>query len=279
MHVVIVDDEHLVLKDIERVVRGALPECALFCFDAPSGAIAHAEANRTDIAFVDIEMGGMNGLELARRLKEINGQTNIIFVTGYSEYAIDSYSIPASGYIMKPASVHAIVHALDHLRNPVVKTDKRLRVQCFGNFDVFAGAVPLHFPRRKAKELFAYLIHKRGASCTIRELIAILFEDKEENNSLRRQVQTYISTMTKTLKDADAKDVIIKKFNSLAVDTTKVDCDYYRFLQWDIDAVNRYSGEYMSNYSWAEFMAGHLDRTFSLKRMEAFAQNVKLISE
>jgi len=262
MNILVVDDEHLALKNIERAIRGALPGCAIFCFDAPSGALAHAEKNRVDVAFLDIVMCGMSGLELAKCLKEICAQTNIIFITGHSEYAIDSYSVPACGYIMKPASVHAVLRAMDHLRNPVITTDKKLRVQCFGNFDVFAGAAPLHFPRSKAKELLAFLIHKRGASCTTRELIAVLFEDKEENDSLRKQIQTNISVMMKVLKDADAKDVIIKRFNSLSVDTAKVDCDYYRFLQWDMAAVNMYSGEYMSNYSWAEFTAGHLDRMF-----------------
>jgi len=160
----------------------------------------------------------------------------------------------------EPVSVHAILNSLDHVRNPIIKTDNRPRVQCFGNFDIFVGETPLYFSRSKAKELFAYLVHRRGASCTTRELIAALFEGKEENESLRKQIQTHISVMMATLGNASARDVIIKKFNSLAVDITKVNCDYYRFLQWDANAANMYSGEYMSNYSWAEFTVGHLDR-------------------
>ena len=46
---------------------------------------------------------------------------------------------------------------------------------------------------------------------------------------------------------------------NIAVDMTKLDCDFYRFLAWDMEAVNAYSGEYMSNYGWAEFMVGYLD--------------------
>ena len=268
MNIIIVDDEHLALRSCERAVRNALPDSALFCFDAPSAAIAHAEIKRVDIAFLDIAMGGMDGFALSERLQKIHAQTNIIFVTGHSEYAINSYSVPASGYLLKPVSTRAVTRALNYLRYPVAKTDKKLRVQCFGNFDVFAESAPLHFPRSKSKELFAYLIHRRGASCTTQELVALLFAGKGESDSLRKQIQTYISVMMKVLRGAGAKDVIIKKFNTLAVDTAKVDCDYYNFMQGNADSVNLYLGEYMSNYSWAEFTVGHLDRiTLDIKNI------------
>ena len=58
----------------------------------------------------------------------------------------------------------------------------------------------------------------------------------------------------KTMKNYSASSVIFKKYNSLAVDTTKLDCDYYRFAELDAGAVNAYSSEYMSQYYWAEFM-------------------------
>ena len=264
MNIIAVDDERYALENVKRVINKALPDCSLSCFNTPSRALLYADDNRVELAFLDVEMGGMNGLELAKRLKEIYGRTNIVFVTGYSEYAIDSYSVPASGYIVKPVSEKAILSAMEHLRHPALKTatlpeEVKLRVQCFGNFDAFAGGSLLHFSRSKAKELFAYLIHKRGASCTIRELAAVLFENAE-NDSGERQIQTYISSMMKVLREAGADDIIVKKFNSLAVDAEKIDCDYYRFLKWDTYAVNSYTGEYMANYSWAEFAVGYLDK-------------------
>jgi len=145
---------------------------------------------------------------------------------------------------------------------PAVKTEKRIRVQCFGNFDVYVDGALLYFPRKKAKELFAYLIHKRGTSCTIKELVANLLEDREdkiESESINNQIQTFISVMMKVLRGVNAEDAIIKNFNSIAIDIDKVDCDFYRFLQGDPDAKNLYTGEYMSSYSWGETVAGYLD--------------------
>jgi len=259
MQIIAVDDEHLALKNVERVVRNALPECELSCFDTPSVALGYAKNNPIDIAFLDIEMGGMNGLELAKRLKEINGHTSVIFITGYSDYAVEAYSVPACGFIVKPVSAKAVLGAMEHLRKPVEKVAPRLRVQCFGNFEVFKNGVPLYFPRKKAKELFAYLVHKRGTTCTTQELIAVLFEDKSGKASLQKQIQTHISVMMKVLREAGVDDVVLKGFNSIAIDPGKIDCDYYNFIKWDPEAVNQYMGEYITNYAWAEFMIGYLD--------------------
>ncbi len=78
-------------------------------------------------------------------------------------------------------------------------------------------------------------------------------EEKSENN-----VRTYIAAMMKTLEEVGAGDAVIRGFNSIAVDTAKFDCDLYRFLKMDAEAVNSYTGEYMQNYDWSEFMTAYL---------------------
>jgi len=267
MHIIAVDDERLALKNIERAIRTAEPDCDLHCFDRPSFAVAHAGKNNIDVAFLDIKMCDMDGLQLAKWLKDISPETNIIFFTAYNEYARDSYDIPASDYLIKPVTPEAVKDALQKLRNPISKPDtrlpalKKLRAHCFGNFDVYMGtSAPLYFPRSKAKELLAYLIHRRGASCTVEELATVLFDGKEFNSSTSRQVQTIISTMRKTLSMAGAEHALIKQYNSIAIDPENIDCDYYRFLNRDEEAIDIYriTGEYMYNYHWAELTSGRL---------------------
>lgn len=65
--------------------------------------------------------------------------------------------------------------------------------------------------------------------------------------------------MMKTLNAANVSDIVVKRYNHLSVDVSKVDCDYYRFLNGDSEAINSYTGEYMMNYSWGEFTIGYLD--------------------
>lgn len=135
---------------------------------------------------------------------------------------------------------------------------KRVVVQTFGKFQVFVNDVPVKFSRSKSEELLAFLIDRRGAGVTNAEIAAILFEDKEYNRSVKNQVQTIISQLMKTMREYGAEDIIVRQWNSLAVNTQKVQCDYFDFLTRKENNMMKYSGEYMSNYSWAEYTNGYL---------------------
>lgn len=262
MHIIAVDDEPLALGLLVRSIREACADAQISQFQSGQSALEFLETNRCEVAFLDIHMRGINGLTLAKRIKELNPQCNLIFVTGYSEYASDALSMHASGYINKPVSPEDIQAELQDLRHPVVSLpDALLRIRCFGNFDVFTtNGDPIKFSRTKAKELFAYLVYRRGSSCTTRELAAVLFEDDEHSSKQMLYLQKIISSMMQTLREYNAANVIHKTYNAIALIDDAVDCDYYRFLKMDVPSINTYTGEFMSQYSWAEFVAGYLDR-------------------
>ncbi|MDL2214293.1 response regulator [Clostridia bacterium OttesenSCG-928-O13] len=259
MNFLLVDDEPGALEQLAGAVQKAEPAAAVHRFDRPSQALLCATDEKMDVAFLDIEMGGMSGLELAKKLKDICGKTNIVFVTAFGGFALDAYSMHASGYILKPATKESVREALENLRHPLAKTTKDgLRVHTFGNFEVYCDDKPLHFSRSKAKELLAYLVHKRGTGCSAKEIASVLYEDRAYTLSVQRQLQTVIHTLLKTMKEAGCGDMIVRTYNNISIDTSKIDCDYYRFIEGDAKAVNGYAGEYMANYSWAEFTAGYL---------------------
>ena len=138
MRILCVDDEEMMLQMLEMSVREARPEADVTGYEDADDLIEDAEKNGCDIAFLDIHMRGMNGVEVAKRLKQINPKMNIIFVTGFSEYTGEAMKLHASGYIMKPVTKEKVEEELADLRFPIVpKKDAVLRVQCFGNFDVF----------------------------------------------------------------------------------------------------------------------------------------------
>ena len=254
MRILCVDDERLALQMLEQAVKKAKPEAQVLAFKFQDELIDEAAKNGCDVAFLDIHMRGMNGVEVAKELKKINPKMNIIFVTGFSEYTGDAMRLHASGYIMKPVTKEKVEAELSDLRFPIVpKSDALLRVQCFGNFDVFTpDGKPLHFERSKAKEVFAYLVHRHGSSCTKKEIAAILFEDMPYDSKQQIYVQKIMSALMKSLREAGAEKVIEKSYNNIAVNVKLIDCDYYRFEELDAGAVNAYQNEYMSQYYWAE---------------------------
>ena len=267
MNIIAVDDEYLSLIDLEYAIKDIAPEADVLGFESPAAALSFASENHIDIAYLDINMPGLNGIDLAKKLRETNPGINIIFSTGYDEYAKEAFSVQASGYLTKPITAEAIKESLKHLRTPIVIEPKvLLRVQCFGNFDVFADGKILYFPRQKSKEVLAYLVHKRGTSCTTKEICAVIYDGDVNIKSMEKQIQSVISGMRKTLGAANAEDVIIKNYNSISIDVSKVDCDFYRYIEKDPTLTHPYIGEYMSNYAWAEFRPEYLEGIFENER-------------
>lgn len=260
------DNEQSALNILNRAITEILPDAELRSFNRASAALKELEVNgyRPDVAFLDIEMPGMTGLELAGRSKISSPETWIVFVTGYSNYALEAFSVHAGGYLLKPVSSDMIRAELENaaIRLPAeTPVSKNLRVQCFGNFDVFMGEKELLFKRKKSKELFAYLIHRRGSACSTRELAAVLFGDVPYDRTQQSYMQTIVSDLCRTFASCGYRNVLIKDYGTMAVNTSLVDCDYYKFLELDPAAVNSYTGEYMEQYEWASFTTGFLDET------------------
>lgn len=249
MKVLLVDDEKLQLTRLQEAVKLVLPTGDLIAFTNPVEALAAAKKEQIDIAFLDIEMPKLNGIQLAKNLKGLNPKVNIIFVTAYDSFALDAMKIRASGFITKPVNEAKIVEEIEGLRYPVeMAPTTKLQVKCFGNFEVFFNGEPLKFAYSKSKEVFAYLIDREGSAININELNAILWE--EDHKSYLRNL---ISDIQKTLKEVGCSDVFIKRHNECFIDTSKVECDAYQYKNNNPDAIRMYRGEYMIQYSWAYF--------------------------
>ena len=253
MKIIAVDDEKLALDTLLDSIEKAVPDASITGFRKPDDALQFVCENGCEIAFLDIKMRGMTGLELAKRLKQLRGDINIIFVTGYSEYSLDAFRLYASDYLLKPATPDAVRQAMEHLRTPVKPAyTKRVRFQCFGNFEVFVDNKPLVFKRQKSKELLAYLVDRMGASATMGELMTVIWEDGADTSSRQSNLRNLIAELKNVLSEAGVESIILKNRNSIALDCKAVDCDYYDFLRHIPYAVNSYHGEYMAQYSWAE---------------------------
>ena len=172
---------------------------------------------------------------------------------------MEAFRLHANGYIIKPINV---VRVLEEIGEPVVNPREAsmefLKVQCFGNFEVFWQGKPLLFNRKKTRELFAYLIDRKGALCSSEEIATAVWEDDGDLVNTKTQIRVLISDLRKTLANIGQDDVVIRQRGQVAINTDKLDCDYYHMLKGDMNALNTFKGEYMSQYSWAEITAGQL---------------------
>lgn len=266
MKILTADDEHPSLNILNRAILEALPDAEIRSFLRASEAVNEVREKGfcPDVAFLDIEMPGLSGLELATVLKMLCPGVNIVFVTGFSQYALDAMALRPSGYVMKPATAEKILAELQSLRNPPPRTlpEKPVRVQCFGSFGVFVRGEPLRVGRRRALELLAFLVDRRGVFCSAESIAEALWEDGMYDRTRQQQLSLYRRELLHALEDADASEILSVTRDSMAVRPENFDCDYYAALAGNVTAMNAFLGEYMASYPWARYTESELTEKF-----------------
>ncbi|MEK4131079.1 response regulator [Solibacillus sp. FSL W8-0474] len=162
---VIVDDEKLVSDFLKIQLEQTGLASVMEQFQKPTTALCEIPNLKPDVVFLDIELPGMNGIELATKLLNSNINIEIIFVTAYNQYAIEAFKLNAIHYLLKPADEEDIRIALERVmekRKYHLSTvcDKPLRIELIGHFKVFHNGIEvrLKWPTVKAEELFALML-------------------------------------------------------------------------------------------------------------------------
>ena len=259
MIIIAVDDEPLALEGCINAIRKATNETDIHGFGYGRDALEFARTNPPDVACLDIEMRLMGGIELACELQKINPSINIIFVTGYSEYMKEAFDIYASGYIMKPVTEKKMRDQFEHLRFPVAKSSKyKFKVRTFGNFEVFdMNGIPIDFSYSRTKELLAVLIDANGAMRTFEQIMENLWMDEADAGSHSSYLRNLFADMQRVFAEHDCSEALIRRRGEAGIVRDYFMCDYFLFLAGD-ESVSKFSGEYMLQYSWAEYTLGRL---------------------
>ncbi len=271
MKIVCVDDEPLLLDTVVALCKKLPQKNEVITFTRARKALEWFEKNKADIALLDIEIPDLDGLTLAAGIKVKSPNTAIIFLTGYSQYAVDAFKVRASGYILKPIKYDRLAEEIEYaLKNtPHIDTEKRVVIKTFCQFEVFIDGRIVTFSREKSKEMLAYLVDRQGYGIKRQQLAGILFEDVPYDRNIQKQLDVIMRSMRDTLKTHDALDIVEVNRGYIRIAPEKVDCDLYRFFEGDTNTINSYRGEYMSEYSWASLTEAYLYR----KKMDIGSAN------
>ena len=263
----IVDDEPLILKDMERQLKELVPAGSqiLTCTN-PVDAIALAGTVSIQVAFLDISMPQMSGIDCAKQLQAISSDINIIFTTAYDEYMVNAWNLFASGYLLKPVMQSDLKNALSHLRYPIELPGSKLTVRCFGNFECFFNGQPVLFSRTQSKEFLAYLVDRRGVMVEQNELRSILWEAEKDTEQKKSYIRSIASDLRSSFAKLGLEDVLMHQRGRYGINTQAISCDFYSYLDGDIDAIRGYNHEYMKQYAWAQSTRDTLEENFARKQ-------------
>ena len=110
-------------------------------FSSAEAFIFHYVENKEyDVLLLDIEMGNMDGVTLARQIRKSNKSVQIVFITGYSDYIAEGYDVEALHYLMKPLKKEKLCDVLDRAVNKIMQNEKHLVLNTFDEMI----RIPLH---------------------------------------------------------------------------------------------------------------------------------------
>jgi len=260
MNLIYVDDEQAAIQKFKSIVTKLTDINQVDFFTNSLLALEFVNTHMVDIAFLDIEMPGLDGFALTRELHKVDPNIKIVFVTAYSNYALDAFGIDALGYLLKSYSTAQFQRQIEKARliRPIPR--KKVYMQTIPSFEILVDDEILPIKSAKAKELLALLVDRNGAGISAGEAIACLWEDRANDDATGSLYRMTYKRLRGILCDAGIEFLLAAGRTLRAVNPDMYDSDYKRLLAGDTQILKTFDGSYMNQYSWAEETAGRLCR-------------------
>ncbi|MBP1994907.1 response regulator [Paenibacillus eucommiae] len=211
MNIILIDDEEPALVHLERLLKTDGRVQIAGKYTSAQEGLDHLARERVDIVFLDIGMPEMNGIEAGERIQQIDSSIRIVYITAYSNYAIEAFELHALDYLLKPVDTARMTKTLDRIEEYAKLSDKGLKenreevvaVRCFKRLELVGdpgSREKLKWRTMKAQELFAYLLHLGGQRVNKDRLIETLWPDAEQDKAVT-YLHHSVSRVRKLLKE------------------------------------------------------------------------------
>ncbi len=288
IRVIVVDDEPLALVSMKKHLNEFDNIEVIRTFTTVKDVLKEGPTLDFQVAFLDVEMPGMSGLEVAQLLKTWDKNICIIFVTAYRDYAVQAFDVQSLDYLLKPISKSRLEMTISRIQNlfqkelpsELTQTHQKplLQVRCFGEFVVSYDEKVIHWRTIKTKELFAFLFLQLHMPVPRDNILDTLWSDTDVKKA-RVQLHTTVSYLRTTLSSYGYTDVIeyangcyILKLNDFQCDA--LDLEYTLNTKAETgrldiekaeELLQNYNGEFMAtmDYSWTASKANLMNKQFS----------------
>lgn len=257
MKAIIVDDEVIMLKSFMRLSAGIEGLNVVEQFSYPEDALEYVEKHRIELAILDVRMPGMSGIELAKELRKLRQDILIVFISAYDEYVRDSNLIGGDYYIVKPYKRETIEMMVQKMLLLSSRLHKELYIQMFGRFNVLRNGVPIPL-NGKAKEILALVTSRRGKEVSNEEIYSTLWEGREYSNYHMKVYYNALKRLKDVLAEEQLSHLLISTPREQMINTEMFDCDYYAWQDDDMEGRDRFEGEFLSEYSWGEYLLAEI---------------------
>ena len=160
-----IDDEPLALKLLEKFIHNSNDIVLVESFQSAQLAQHYLIENNVDCVFLDIEMPELNGIDFAKSLLKKNSQSSIVFVSAYSQYAIEGFKVSAVDFLLKP-------YSLEDFEQTIIKVKQQKNIQ---NLLHQNDSIFIKIDARQVKIQFSSILYIES----MKDYLKIYSEDKE----------------------------------------------------------------------------------------------------
>ncbi len=277
LRAIVVDDEELSVKRLKRILTesGEVESCVTFL--DPREAYDFVKTNPIELAFLDISMPEINGTKLSSLLHDLDGSIEVVFVTGYDEYALQAFDMGALDYLLKPVTAERLSKTMDKVRKihrSTAAAQPTIEVLLFNGFKIYQRDLdkePLKLRSPKTEELFAFLICKGTVSRE--EIIDTLWSGLEPDKAWKN-----LNSTLYYIRKAIGTSTIKASRNEIRVEEGSINCDLYEFdrllkqiryapekrTEWFKQAEAMYTGAFLKgkDYEWATDKTRQLEQEY-----------------
>ena len=253
MKAILVDDEPVMIDSFVRLSKGIGDLQLSATFESGAQALDYASANIVDLAFLDIAMPVMDGIELAKRLRAIRMDILIVFVSAYDGYVREFNQLGGDYYIVKPYNRQTLEMMMSRIRLIARRQRKELYMQMFGRFNIFRNGIPIPI-RGKAKEILALVATRRGREISNEEIFSTVWETRPYSNDNMTVYYNALRRLKSFLYSEGLGELLISTAHGQMINTAMFDCDYYAWLDKSTNSFERFEGEFLTEYSWGEYI-------------------------
>ena len=144
MKILVADDQPVIVEDILDEMSKLRPEAQCIGISDPSKIFETFKKHLFDIVLLDIDLAGFNGIDLAKKMLAVKPRTNIIYITGFEKFALESYKTVASGFLVKPVSTEMLEEALDNLRFPVSYITEEMLAEQYSGKNLIGARITMY---------------------------------------------------------------------------------------------------------------------------------------
>ncbi len=231
MRAVLIDDEHYALQGLKMRLDEIGGIEVVGSFKNGKQALENIEDLRPDIVFLDIEMPTISGIELFPQILDKLNNVKIVFMTAFTQYAVEAFELNAMDYIVKPVETERLRRTIERFKDvkpPLTEDVQKTEVNCFRKLSILANGAEINLGlRKKSEELLAYLICAEGEFVSKEKIMETLWpeaeKDKAANNlyvafyGLKRQGAGVLSESLESVR------------GKMRIRSEQITCDLYEF--------------------------------------------------